>query len=225
MSLDEAIGQLEKLVTEIRRVSLSDDKTSLSNSLALAQEERQINMGVSPFRVIIFGDLNDFKQLNDSYGYEAGDVGIRRTGETIQSLLVEGLEAKAFRQSGDEFVILLQEDMVGRFLAAAPSFKNISFKYEEQELRTAMSFGYARSDNKTSFRELLGRAEIACKHAKSQGDGACVEWVEDIESNPLVRRSGVCKKCNAKISCSLPQDSAPTELKLCPCCGDSLLDE
>src|SRR5688500_268937 len=104
MSLDEAIGQLEKLVAEIRRVSLSDDKTPLNNSLALAQEERQINQGIGPFRVVVFGDLNDFKQLNDSYGYEAGDVGIRRAGETIHQLLVEGLQAKAFRQSGDEFV-------------------------------------------------------------------------------------------------------------------------
>ncbi|HLM58019.1 MAG TPA: GGDEF domain-containing protein [Pyrinomonadaceae bacterium] len=222
MTLDEAIGQLEDLVAEIRRVSRSDDKTPLGNSLSLAQEEREINQGASAYNVIIFGDLNDFKQLNDSYGYEAGDLAINKVGETIRRIFVEDLQAKAFRLSGDEFVILLTGESAESLSSITPSFSNISFSHKDQELVTAMSFGYARSDSKTSFRELLGRAENACKHAKARGDGACVEWTENIEINPLVRRSGTCQRCGGKISFNVPEQNAQPELKFCPSCGEVL---
>lgn len=222
MSLDDAIGQLESLVAEIRRVSFYDDKTPLGNALALAQEERRINEGVSEFDVIIFGDLNDFKHLNDEYGHEAGDLAIKRVGETIHEIVAEGTLAKAFRQSGDEFVILLKQDLVERFLSVASSFGHIFFSHKGQELRTAMSLGYAYSDGKTSFRDLLGRAEVACQHAKAQGDGICIEWTEDMKLNPLVRKSGRCQKCSAKISCNVPAQNAPATLNFCPCCGEPL---
>jgi diguanylate cyclase (GGDEF)-like protein len=222
MSLDEAIGQLEKLVAEIRRVSITDDKTKLGNALALEQEGRLISEGASQFDVIVFGDLNDFKHLNDEYGHNAGDVAINKVGETIHKIVVEDLHAKAYRQSGDEFVILLTQDLLESFLSTTPSLGNITFSYNEQELRTAMSLGYVRSDGKTGFNDLLGRAEVACQYAKAQGDGACAEWSDDIKHNPLVRRTGRCQKCRARISCNVPEQNAPTELKVCPCCGESL---
>lgn len=222
MSLDEAIGQLEKLVAEIRRVSFTDDKTPLGNALALAQEERRIIEGTSEFDVVAFGDLNGLKQLNDVYGHEAGDLAIKRAGETIHGMIVKGLQARAFRPNGDEFVVLLRQDSVDRLVSSASSFGDILFSHKEQELRTAMSFGYVRSDGKTSFRDLLGRAEDACQHAKALGDGACVEWTQDIKINPLLRKSGTCLKCTAKITCSVPAQNAPAELRFCPCCGASL---
>lgn len=216
------LGQLENLVAEIRRVSFAADKTPLGNALALAHEEMSINKGASEFNVVVFGDLNDFKQLNDEHGYEAGDVAIYNVGASIQKIVVDDLQAKAFRKSGDEFVILLKQDVVESFLSAASSFGNIAFSYKDEELRTSMSLGYTVSDGKTSFDDLLQRAEDACKQAKAQGDGACVEWTEAITINPLVRRSGRCEKCNARITCNLPEQSAPAELKFCPCCGESL---
>jgi diguanylate cyclase (GGDEF)-like protein len=222
MSLDEAIGQLEKLVTEIRRVSISDDKTSLGNALALEQEERSINAGTSEFNVIVFGDLNDFKYLNDIYGHDAGNLAINKVGETIHKIVIEELHAKAFRQSGDEFVILLKQDLVERFLSATAFFDNIMFSHKEEELRTSMSLGYTFSDGKTSFQELLERAEIACQHAKVQDDGACVEWSEDIKLNPLVRIPARCQQCGARISCNVPRHNAPTKLICCPCCGGAI---
>lgn len=222
MSLDEAIGQLEKLVAEIRRVSLTDDKTKLGSALALDQEGRLISEGTGKFDVVVFGDLNDFKHLNDEYGHEAGDVAISKVGETIKKIVIEDLQAKAFRQSGDEFVILLKRDLIEKFLSITSSFGNILFSYNEEELRTAMSLGYAISDGKTSFRDLLKRAEDACQNAKTLGDGVCLMWSEDIKLNPLVRRTGRCHKCGSKITCNIPIVTAPAKLKLCPCCGESL---
>ncbi|SRR6266498_3610093 len=67
MSLDESIERLERLIAEVRQASLTDDKTTLGSALALRQEERLINEGTSEFGVVVFGDLNDFKQLNEHH--------------------------------------------------------------------------------------------------------------------------------------------------------------
>lgn len=222
MNLDEAIEQLQKITAQVRQASLTDEKTKLGSALALRHEESLINEGTSEFNIVVFGDLNDFKHLNDVYGHEAGNVAISEAGETIQKIIIEALQARAFRPSGDEFVILLKQRMIEEFLSATPSFGNIVFLYKEKELRTAMSFGYAVSDGKTSFSDLLERAESACQHAKVQGDGACVEWTEDIKLNPLVRLPGRCLKCGAKIICNVPANNAPVKIVRCPCC-DALL--
>lgn len=222
MSLDDAIERLEGFVAEVRSASLKDDKTGLSSPLALRQEERLINEGASAFNVIVFGDLNDFKQLNDDHSHDAGDVAIKTVGEIIQKIVIENLQAMAFRQGGDEFVILLKRRQVEEFLSVVSSLGSIFFSHKEKRLKTAMSLGYAFTDGKASFSDLLERAEIACQYAKMQGDGACVEWTTEILVNPLVRMGARCLNCAAKISCNLPKLNAPTRLKVCPCCGEPL---
>jgi len=218
MNLDEAIDQLERFVGDVRQSSLIDDKPNLGSALALRQEERLINDGKSVFNLVVFGDLNDFKHLNDEHGHEAGDVAINEVGKAI-SKVIENLRGKGYRLSGDEFIILLDQDSVGGFLSASTSLANVIFSYDEKELKTSMSLGYVVSDGKSSLSELQERAEVACQHAKLQGEGTCIEWSGAIESNPLVRRTARCEKCGARISCNIPKLSAPQNLICCPSCG------
>src|SRR6266849_5906756 len=125
MNLDEAIDQLERFVGDVRQSSLIDDKTSLGSALALRQEERLINEGKSTFNVVVFGDLNDFKHLNDEHGHEAGDVAITEVGKAIRSIVTENLNGRAYRLSGDEFIILLDLQSVNGFLEASTSLANV----------------------------------------------------------------------------------------------------
>ncbi len=224
MNLDESIKQLEKITAEVRQATLADNLTTLGNKLALDREGQLISEGKSEFHVVVFGDLNGFKKINDAYTHAAGDVAISKVGETINQIVVEGLNAKAFRPSGDEFVILLKRGTVKRFLSITSSFGNIFFSYNEAELRTAMSLGYAVSDRKTSFSDLLERAEAACQNAKMRGDGVCIKWSKDIKLNPSVRLDAICRKCEAKINCNIAQQNAPKKLKYCPCCGSESLE-
>lgn len=222
MSLDDAISRLETVIAEVRQESLIDDKTALGSVLALRNEERLINDGKSGFNIIVFGDLNDFKQLNDEHTHDAGDVGIKRVGEIISELIVGGLGAKAFRQGGDEFVILLEQQSLEQFLNVSSTLGNILFSHKDQELRTAMSLGYAFNDGRTSFSDLLARAEAACQIAKVEGDGICIKWTDEIKVNPLIRLSERCHNCGARTTCNIAQNNAPPKLKCCPSCGEEL---
>ncbi|HEV7743437.1 MAG TPA: GGDEF domain-containing protein [Pyrinomonadaceae bacterium] len=221
MNLDESIERLEELIAEVRQTSLEDDKTALGSALALRKEARLMNEGDSLFEVVVFGDLNDFKQLNDDYSHEAGDVAIYSVGQVLAKLVAQIPNAKGFRQSGDEFVILLPNESVPEFLSLVSALGSIRFSYQEQKgLRTAMSLGYAISDGKRSFSELLERAEAACQNAKAVGDGECVKWTEDLKLNPLVRKSAKCIKCLARVSWTGPRTVAPVRLRNCPACGE-----
>ena len=222
MSLAEAIDRLEELATEIKREALVDDKTSLGSALALRQEQRLNRASQTDSYVVVFGDLNDFKHINDDYSHEAGDVALRAVGEVIEKKIIKGLAAKAFRQSGDEFVIVLEHNSLVRFLARVALFRNIPFSHNRRNLRTGMSLGYAVADGRASFEELLQRADSACQIAKRKTNSPIKKWTRDIESNPLVRISGWCRSCKAKISCTLPRNSAPPKVKRCPCCGKAL---
>jgi len=222
MSLAEAIDQLGDLAAEIKREAFTDDKTSLGGPLALLQEQRLHRILQADVQIVVFGDLNNFKHINDDYSHDAGDVALRAVGDTLRRIVIDTLKAKAFRRSGDEFVIILNEDSLSDFLAALPSFFNIPFSHNKRELSTSMSFGDAIDDGKASFDELIRRADAASQIAKRPGAGTCVEWTENIELNPLVRIGGWCPECNAKISCTLPRENLPPKLLSCPCCGTSL---
>jgi len=157
MSLAEEINRLEELAAVIKREAFIDDKTALSSALALRQEERVNRAGESDFQVPVFGDLNDFKHINDDYSHEAGDVALRAVGKAIRRIVIDGLGAKAFRQSGDEFVFLLKGESLKEFLLKATKLSSIPFSHNRRKLKTGMSFGYAIADGRATFEDLLQR--------------------------------------------------------------------
>ena len=215
MNLSEAIEQLNK-------VAFTDDKTPLENAPALNKEVILIDAGRSKFDVIVFGDLNEFKLFNNNYSHEAGDVAIRNVGEKIQKDFVIPMEVRAFRQSGDEFVVLLKKSQIKKFLSKISPFASVTFSYKKKSLETKMSFGYAVADGITSFSDLLERAETACLTAKNKGDGICIEWTEEIELAALIEKRQNCRRCGSVNKCYIPKKLSPEKLKVCAFCGEDL---
>jgi len=220
MNLQEAIGSLEsaikdaldsslkeaiKALEEVVKAALLDDMTPLGNSQALRLAASSVGKGEDASDVVVFGDLNGLKNLNEEFGYAAGDAAIGEVGKLIKTLLVEQCGAQAFRRSGDEFVVLLSSRSLGQFKDRVGSFASCSFQVEEETRKTAMSFGYAVSSGEADFASLIARAEIACKLAKFQDDESCVEWSEEIEREVRDSSRGRCKSCGARFECSMPR--------------------
>jgi diguanylate cyclase (GGDEF)-like protein len=227
MNLQEAIRALEDAVKEVARAALSDDMTPLRNALALREVASSVGAGGDNPDVVVFGDLNGFKSLNDQFGHATGDAAIGRVGQMVKELLMERCQAQAFRRSGDEFVILLSSSALAEFKDVTTAFASCSFQFENETRRTAMSFGYAISRGEVSFADLLSRAETACQVAKSRGDGACVEWTEEVERQAIFNLRDRCTNCGTEVRCNVPRAAVPTHRRLlwCPCCGVSFLGE
>ncbi|TME75185.1 MAG: diguanylate cyclase, partial [Chloroflexi bacterium] len=84
--------------------ALHDALTDLPNRLML-REEIQKAIGTNASVVLLLLDIDNFKEVNDSFGHQLGDVLLRQMGARLREA-VDGAPLIA-RLGGDEFAILL----------------------------------------------------------------------------------------------------------------------
>jgi len=224
---EQSVSALREAVRSVVQAALSDDKTPLGSDLALQQTISSLSSTSddSSFDIIIVGDLNRFKPLNDTHGHIAGDFAIRRVGEMIREFFVGACQALAFRPHGDEFVILLKREFIENFKAKVSNFAECRFEFEGEQLETAVSFGSAIRDDEADFETLFKKADAACQKAKRMGDGVLVEWSEQIETDkPTEFRRIVCGNCGTETACYVPAHQVTENGKpsFCPWCGKQL---
>jgi diguanylate cyclase (GGDEF)-like protein len=85
-----------------------DDLTGLPNRLLLMDRLEQLlaRMRRQEKRLaVMFLDLDDFKQVNDSYGHEIGDQLLKFVAERLRAAV--RVDDTVARMSGDEFIILI----------------------------------------------------------------------------------------------------------------------
>jgi diguanylate cyclase (GGDEF)-like protein len=103
----DRIRELNAEVDHLRRENAQsldlDRLTGLLNQAALA---RRVEEPEEFDGVVAVCDMDDFKDVNDSYGHLAGDEILRNIGHLLQSSIRQADEA--FRWGGDEFVILFR---------------------------------------------------------------------------------------------------------------------
>ncbi|WP_020620910.1 GGDEF domain-containing protein [Paenibacillus daejeonensis] len=92
-------------------------------------------------------DLDDFKQVNDSYGHEAGDQVLRHVSALLR--VVAGTSGSAARLGGDEFVLFVPAGQNGDSAAEAvhrleEAVADNVLVYEGKVLEIKMSVGISR---------------------------------------------------------------------------------
>lgn len=94
--------------TFYKNLAYTDVLTGLRSRLAFETDLEQLQKSVISVAsgtsgvVIVVYDLNRLKVINDNFGHSAGDNYIKRMGEVILSISLEG--ARHYRIGGDEFV-------------------------------------------------------------------------------------------------------------------------
>jgi diguanylate cyclase (GGDEF)-like protein/PAS domain S-box-containing protein len=121
---------------------------------------------------VLFIDLDDFKQVNDSLGHHAGDQLLTIVGERLKSVM-RGSDTVA-RWGGDEFVVLLSPSVGSAHVAAIADriIKEISRPCDIKgyEVSVGASIGIARlPDDGTASEELLSKADMSLYAAKAEG--------------------------------------------------------
>lgn len=101
----------EKLVEQ----TYIDDLTKLNNRKSYNENIKQLlsqyNRYKTPFSIIMY-DIDDFKQVNDTYGHATGDKVLIDMSELIKSHLRDS--DYIFRIGGEEFIILLTETQLDK---------------------------------------------------------------------------------------------------------------
>jgi diguanylate cyclase (GGDEF)-like protein len=160
---------------ETQRLSVTDALTGLGNRRALAEHlhreiERAGRFGRT-FGVLAL-DLDHFKEINDSHGHRVGDGVLVELAARIRGVIRE--VDLAFRQGGEEFVVLLPEtDIAGSLTAArriGDAVRDTPFARDDEAIAVTVSAGVAVFPRHARTGEdLLEAADQALYAAKAAG--------------------------------------------------------
>lgn len=170
--------RLKKHQLQMEHLAGHDTLTQLPNRLLFL---RNLQSAINNFQetnggtAVLFIDLDNFKNINDSLGHETGDQLLCAVAERLQSSVRSS--DSVFRLGGDEFTVILNNFTDDR-LAVLASNRILSaleqpFPINDRLLSIGASVGISRyplDGNTTS--ELLQHADIAMYQAKTEQKGA-----------------------------------------------------
>lgn len=125
---------------------------------------------------IIIGDVDGFKQLNDSAGHDCGDHALRELAAVLRSVL-RAQDAVA-RWGGEEFLFLLPEtDLTGAQTVAEKlrgAVERAGLTYAGKPLTLTMTFGVAAFSSEATVDDCLRHADEALYVGKEHGKNQVV---------------------------------------------------
>ena len=154
---------------ELEVLSYRDALTNINNNRSYQEHMEELSKKKLPYG-LIFMDLNDFKQVNDTYGHEAGDTLLNIVAKRLQNSIRE--KDKAFRIGGDEFVVVIHgthdkqfyEGVIERMrhnVARDVTLNNGII------LKVSISAGFARCpEDGSKFEDVVKKADDAMYHNK-----------------------------------------------------------
>jgi len=161
----------------------TDPLTGLFNRRAflerLENEAMRFKRNQKPFS-ILFGDIDLFKNINDTYGHSAGDAVLVNISNILNTEKRE-IDQVA-RWGGEEFLVLLPEtNLKGAVLSGNKMRKSISAKpiiHEGKEIHATMSFGVNEYNGEASIEKTIDLADQRLYLAKNSGRNKVVS--EDV---------------------------------------------
>ena len=110
LAINTDITQRKATEREIQRLAFYDPLTNLPNRMLLMDRMHQALVAARRHQqggALLFIDLDNFKQLNDTLGHDQGDLLLQQVAKRL-SLCVRSVDTVA-RLGGDEFVVMLEE--------------------------------------------------------------------------------------------------------------------
>lgn len=169
------VDEVEKREAELKKLATTDSLTSINNRrhfMELAIKEMlRIKRSKEPL-VFLMLDLDNFKEVNDSYGHSAGDIVLKE---------FSGLGSKCLRDEdifgrigGEEFAVFLPRTELKAGIVVADRLRtvieNYIFKHNNQKIKCTVSIGISNSSgDQISLTELLQMADEALYKAKTAG--------------------------------------------------------
>lgn len=184
-----AIGA-KKLQNELKELSTTDALTRLKNRRYLEQYVEIIVSGVLRRKTtlaIVMCDIDFFKQVNDTYGHDAGDTVLKTIAEVLRGSIRDS--DILIRYGGEEFMIILPDvENVSYMEKMADGIRikveNTQILIGQTTLKKTISMGISAfptdSDN---FFEAVKFADTALYQAKQTGRNKSVRFTTDMNKD------------------------------------------
>jgi len=164
------------LVNKLVHLSRTDELTGLLNRRALIErlgDEVRRSRRYRADLALIICDIDYFKEINDTYGHDAGDQVLRIISALIKDLLRQ--TDVIGRYGGDEFLLILPETSLEGAREIAERIQHTVDAFEvhigfDKPVKTTVSLGVAQFNiDKEDTNDLIKRADNALYVAKGKG--------------------------------------------------------
>lgn len=170
-----SVIEAKRLMQTLRESALVDPLTGLYNRRFLQEHTQQIISGVLRRKSqmgLLLCDLDYFKQVNDTYGHDAGDLLLKEVSIILRGAVRES--DVVIRFGGEEFLVLLLDMEAGQAEQVAEKIRlavdKMRFNVNGETLHKTISVGVSEFPGDTEgFWQAIKYADVALYQAKDQG--------------------------------------------------------
>lgn len=161
---------LQKVASnKLKYLARHDSLTNLPNRLALYEEIDLRTKDEKGF-YLFFLDIDNFKFVNDTYGHTIGDELLKFIAKSLRQFILN--DDYIARQSGDEFILLINEsehEPIRNLANKIIEWFSKEIVINKNEIFTGVSIGISKFESGIdSSSELLNKADIALHKAKER---------------------------------------------------------
>lgn len=169
-------AKLRKEREALRRQALHDPLTGVANRRSLEQTLASMAKASKHARALLFIDLDDFKQINDEFGHDVGDMLLVRVAEALSDAV--RANDVVGRWGGDEFLVLPHR--VASTSEVTELAQRILQRFErpvslrpglEVQASLSIGIGWTNPGDRPELTQLLRAADEALYEAKGAGKG------------------------------------------------------
>lgn len=180
--------KIEKKYSHVMNLSITDSLTSLynkryfENSLPLQVDSAKKNNNYISFIMI---DIDNFKNYNDNYGHQKGDIVIKNIAKQIKLIFKRNNDI-SYRIGGEEFAVVLETDVKYNTYTLAQKLRQniqklkIKHKYnmEFDVVTVSMGLYTVEASLINDIDELFIKADKALYESKESGRNCLREYIE-----------------------------------------------
>lgn len=204
-----AAERAEEARQQVARAAERDALTGLANRRLLSSRFEQaaaLEQRRGLRLAVLFLDIDNFKQVNDTLGHTLGDAVLRHVAACLTAVM--RASDTLCRYGGDEFVLLLTDltepDAAGDIAAKLLATLGMPVTYGEHVVRLSGSIGISTfPDDGTDLATLIENADKAMYRAKRCGLGGYsyyATFVQDGAAGPLQTRAALAPVLHAEAS-------------------------
>lgn len=164
------MAELNNTKNILENASQHDFLTGLPNRSKFMQDLERLIESQTPCTVIMI-DIDDFKDINDSYGHAAGDVALKTVADRMKDIRSQILTP--YRFAGDEFIMILCSEQQKLVEKVAYDCRNIfakEVKFKNKKHKVTGSIGLASyPKDATEIETLITCADDAMYQVKRSG--------------------------------------------------------
>lgn len=195
-SLEETVKArtqaLQKANRALKLMSHTDHLTGIPNRRDIMEkvhyEMFRAERTHKPFS-FLFADIDKFKNFNDTYGHDCGDVVLKTVAQVMRSMLRK--PDYIARWGGEEFLVVLPETSLENATLVADRIRirvaDTEFSYAGHIFKVTITLGVAQFDQRLGIEHSINLADKALYRGKEAGRNRVEIWnPQDISDEDLM---------------------------------------